>query len=253
MNEDERVIYLERGWFVIPVPDGRYQQPSDSSAPPLVALPINFLASIPLPTYVPIESQSAFQPTYTATDQFNQPPISVQATEPWPEYLTSNTGSGCYSQFTQTTDPNIWAMDQYNGDSCQLNGSSLSPIMVTILVNVESLHCDQELNWENEAGENKRSEQNWDTGLQVSSQTAVELVEPGKTAANEGEPENSKYLCRECGKEFGRDADLKRHKRTAKPHRLSREFQCICSISFSRVDALKVIINSVIFFVLISL
>ena len=255
MNEEEPVIYLERGWFVIPVSGARCQQPSDSLSPPLVALPINFLSSIPLPTYVPIESQYGFHQAYAVTGQFNQEPISVQATESWPEYPPSNAGGACYSQYAQATDTNIWAMEQYNGDSCQLNGLNLSTIMVIILVNVGSPHCDQELelNWGNEARENKRIEENLDAERQALSQTAAETVELEPKTDKEGETENGKYLCRECRKEFGRDADLKRHKRTAKPHRLSREFQCICSISFSRVDALKVLIISLIVCVLISL
>ena len=58
-------------------------------------------------------------------------------------------------------------------------------------------------------------------------------------------------MCQECKKQFGRDADLKRPKRTAKPHRLLREFQSI--YMFSRMDALKIVIISIIVFVLIFL
>ena len=119
--------------------------------------------------------------------------------------------------------------------------------MVIILENVQPPHCDQEqLNWGDESSENKRVEENWDAEHQEPSQTSIDMMEPTTKPEDEGETENSKYLCQECGKEFGRDADLKRHKRTAKPHRLSREFQCICSISFSRVDALKVVIILII-------
>ena len=242
------MIYLERGWFFIPVSGARYQQPSDSPIPPLVALPINFLASIPVPTYVPIESQSAFHQTYALTGQVNQTPISVQATEPWPDHTPSNAGEGCYSEYAPIYDTNIWGMDQFNGESCQLNGLNMSLIMVIITVNVQSSNCDQGLNLGHESGENNGIETNWDAEQQAPSQTAIETVEPETKAHSEG---NSKYLCQECGKEFGRDADLKRHKRTAKPHRLSREFKCICSISFSRVDALKVIIISIIVCILI--
>ena len=237
------MMYLETGWFVIPVSDARYQQPSDSLIPPLVALPINFLA---LPAYMPIESEYAFNQTSAVTGQFDQTPISVQATESWPEYPLSSAGSTCYSEYAQGTDTNnIWNMDQYNGDFCQLNCLNISPIMVIILVNIESPHCDQEI--PNGVAESSKTVQgNEDVERIAPSQTAVEMVEPETKTDNEGETENGKYLCQECQKEFGRDADLKRHKRTAKPHRLSREFQCICSISFSRVDALKVIISIIV-------
>jgi hypothetical protein len=254
MNEEENVVYVERGWFVIPVSSAQYQPPSDSPVPPLVALPVNFLASIPLPTYVPIDPQYDFQQTYAGTDQFSQTPISVQAMESWTEYPPANANGACYSEFAQTTNTNIWDIDQYNRDSCQLNGLSLFPTIGNHLVNIESSHCNQEeLNWGNENKENTRIEENWDAERQIPSQTTVDTAEQETKAENEGDTDNGKYLCQECRKEFGRDADLKRHKRTAKPHRLSREFQCICSISFSRVDALKVVIILIIASVLISL
>ena len=128
MNEEESLIYLERGWFVIPVSGSGYQQPADSPIP-LVALPINFLTSIPLPTYVPIESQYAIPQTYAATGQFNQTPISVQATESWPQYNPSNAGGACYNEYAQDINTNIWDMGQFNGDLCQVNGLNLSPII----------------------------------------------------------------------------------------------------------------------------
>lgn len=247
MNEDEYcVVYLDGGWFVIPVSGARYQQPCDSPIPPLVTLPINLLPSIPLPTYVSVD---AFHQTYAVTSRFSQTPIFLQVTESCPVYPLSNADG--YNQYAQAIYSNIWDMNQHNGDSCQLNSLNLSSIMVIILVNIESPQCNQEdMNWGDDRGENKTFEENWNGEPQALSQPAVELVEP--KGDNEGETQSGTYFCQECRKKFGRDADLKRHEKTAKPHRLLKEFRCSCSISFSRIDALKVVIISVIVCILIS-
>jgi hypothetical protein len=63
---------------------------------------------------------------------------------------------------------------------------------------------------------------------------------------SEGESDNEvakmdegKWTCEACNEAFGRDADLRRHLKTAEPHRPFKAFSCACNKAFSRSDALK--------------
>ena len=64
--------------------------------------------------------------------------------------------------------------------------------------------------------------------------------EHGLEAEIDANLEEEKRVCETCGKGFSRIADLKRHERFAKPHRKAKEFQCVCSEQFSRLDSLRV-------------
>ena len=82
-----------------------------------------------------------------------------------------------------------------------------------------------------------------DNPTQADNQKAVEKMKSlNKRSNTDLRVQGDRWRCEECRKDFRRLAELKRHKRFARRHRLSKEYVCAgCKRQFCRSDSMKVL------------